>query len=59
MADQPTLGTAKVVKLGEDTVLIVEVTNAGEVAEGEYVIKAIKASPKGPGGAGDCVIQIN
>lgn len=51
------LGVAKIVTLGQDKVLIVEVNS--DAAEGEYVIDSIKANPVGPAGAGDCGVQFN
>lgn len=57
MAANPveTVGVAKVVQLGADKVLIVELKS--DAPEGEYVIKAIEAIPTGPGGAGICGIR--
>ena len=55
----PTPGVAKIVKLGGETLLVIEVRNGNAVAEGEYDIKAIKSAPTGPGGAGDCVVAMN
>jgi hypothetical protein len=57
-ANVPTPGVAKIVKLGTETLLVVEVQNGAQVAEGQWVITAITANPSGPAGAGDCGIQI-
>jgi hypothetical protein len=60
MADT-TVGVAKVVKLGGDTLLIVDVDPTQEFPEGEYSITRIKAVPKdggGPGGASDWCVNI-
>ncbi|MBY4616151.1 hypothetical protein [Rhizobium redzepovicii] len=60
MANQkPNVGDAKIVKLGKDTVLVIEVKNGEQVAEGAYTIKAINVASSGVGGAGDCVVQFN
>jgi hypothetical protein len=50
-------GVAKVVQLGSDKVLIIEIKS--DAPEGEYVIKSIEANPNAPSGAtGDtCFIR--
>ena len=58
-ADTPTPGVAKIVKLGAETLLVIEVQNGDQVAEGQYDIKAITASQAGPSGADTCIIQIS
>jgi hypothetical protein len=61
MADT-TVGVTKIVKLGSDTLLIVDVNPAQDIAEGEYTIESIKVVPKAKAGEDRdpliCVIQI-
>lgn len=52
------VGVAKIVKLGEDTILVIELTEAEDLAEGEVKIEAITALLTGPSGATVCGVQI-
>ncbi|HHQ4051908.1 TPA: hypothetical protein ACSP0P_002699 [Citrobacter freundii] len=50
------IGEAKVIQLGSQKMLVVEIEN--DAPEGEYKIQIIKGNPTGPTGAGlGCVIR--
>ncbi len=57
----PSLGVAKIVKLGPETLLVVDVKNGGEIPEGDVAVKSIEALPIDSeiSGAGICEARIS